>query len=205
MAHFAKVNKQTNLVVDIVVVDNKKLLDDNGNEIEQNGIDFLNKLFPDQIQEFQWIQCSVWTVNNIRKEGSPETSSEGKTFGFRGNFPAPNLGKWYPDKQKFINPSPYPSWTLDENDIWQPPLKEPTEEQCYYGSDPFISPKEFYRFPYNSPLLIWREVVNPEGKTVKVLKDRMLVEWDESNQIWKGLHNDGQFRYWNGSSWNPSL
>jgi hypothetical protein len=30
MAHFAKVNKQTNLVTDIVVVDNNKLLDENG-------------------------------------------------------------------------------------------------------------------------------------------------------------------------------
>ena len=46
MAHFAKVNKETNLVVDIIVVDNKELLNENNIEVEQKGIDFLNQLFP---------------------------------------------------------------------------------------------------------------------------------------------------------------
>ena len=58
MAHFAKVNKETNLVVDIIVVDNKELLNENNIEVEQKGIDFLNQLFPDQVQEFKWIKCS---------------------------------------------------------------------------------------------------------------------------------------------------
>ena len=28
-------------------------------------------------------------------------------------------------KQNFIAPQPYPSWTLDSNDIWQPPVPQP--------------------------------------------------------------------------------
>lgn len=28
-------------------------------------------------------------------------------------------------KQNFIAPQPYPSWTLDENDQWQPPTPQP--------------------------------------------------------------------------------
>jgi len=27
--------------------------------------------------------------------------------------------------QNFITPQPYPSWTLDSNDIWQPPVPQP--------------------------------------------------------------------------------
>jgi len=27
--------------------------------------------------------------------------------------------------QNFIAPQPYPSWTLDSNDIWQPPMPQP--------------------------------------------------------------------------------
>ena len=27
--------------------------------------------------------------------------------------------------QNFIAPQPYPSWTLDSNDIWQPPIPQP--------------------------------------------------------------------------------
>ena len=27
--------------------------------------------------------------------------------------------------QNFVAPQPYPSWTLDSNDIWQPPVPQP--------------------------------------------------------------------------------
>ena len=205
MAHFAKVNKQTNLVTDIVVVDNNKLLDENGVEVEQKGIDFLNQLFSDQTQEFKWIQCSFWTVGNERIEGAPETSSSGSTGGFRGNFPAVNQGYWYPEKQKFINPSPFPSWTLDENDLWQPPTVEPTEQQCYYGTEPFVSARQAYTYPFNAPLILYLDITTSEGNQVTVPRERILPQWDEAAQVWKGMHNDGQWRYWNGSSWNPSL
>lgn len=30
-----------------------------------------------------------------------------------------------PTKDNFIAPQPYPSWTLDSNDQWQPPLPQP--------------------------------------------------------------------------------
>lgn len=204
MAHFAKVRNSDNLVIDIIVVSNDRLLDEQGKEIEEKGIKFLKNLFPNET-DISWVQCSIWTVSNVRKENSPTLSSDGKSTGFRGNFPAANLGKWYPDKQKFINPSPYPSWTLDENDIWSPSIKGPNEEQCYYGSEPFVSPKEFARYPYNSPLLVYIDVINPDGKNVKVVKNRILAQWDEENKTWYGLHNDAQWRYWNGFSWNPSL
>ena len=36
----------------------------------------------------------------------------------------------------FIAPQPYPSWTLDSNDIWQPPVpKPPIPPQTYWNED----------------------------------------------------------------------
>jgi hypothetical protein len=39
MAHFAKLD-ETNKVIQVIVVHNNELLDENGNESEQKGIDF---------------------------------------------------------------------------------------------------------------------------------------------------------------------
>ncbi len=43
MAHFAKIDR-TGPVVDVVVVDDAVLTDEEGNEVEQKGIDFLTEL-----------------------------------------------------------------------------------------------------------------------------------------------------------------
>ena len=39
-------------------------------------------------------------------------------------------------KQTFIAPQPYPSWTLDSNDIWQPPVPQPpAPPRTYWDED----------------------------------------------------------------------
>lgn len=40
MAHFAKIN-ESNVVEEVIVIDNSVLDDGNGNEVEQQGIDFI--------------------------------------------------------------------------------------------------------------------------------------------------------------------
>ena len=54
---------------------------------------------------FNWIQCSYNA--NFRKQ-------------------YPGIG-WTYDKVNdvFVEPQPYPSWTLDENHDWQPPVAHP--------------------------------------------------------------------------------
>ena len=38
--------------------------------------------------------------------------------------------------QNFIAPQPYPSWTLDSNDIWQPPVPQPpAPPQTYWNEE----------------------------------------------------------------------
>jgi len=38
-------------------------------------------------------------------------------------------------KQIFIAPQPYPSWTLDSNDIWQPPVPQPQAPPRTYWNE----------------------------------------------------------------------
>lgn len=102
MAHFAEID-ENNLVTRIIVVDNKELLDENGNESELIGIAFCQSLFGGQ-----WVQTSY--NNNFRKAYA-------------------GIGCLYDEeKDIFISPSPYPSWKLDDEGNWQAPKERPIGE-----------------------------------------------------------------------------
>jgi len=49
-------------------------------------------------------------------------------------FPIPTI-KWWYINNTFIEPSPYPSWILDENYQWQPPTPYPDDENSYYWDE----------------------------------------------------------------------
>ena len=102
MAHFAKI--ENNIVVDVHVVDNVNLLDENGNEQEQIGIDYLKSLWGDQ----RFLQCSY--NGSIRKR-------------------YPGIGYSYDEvNDLFIAPQPYPSWNLNESFDWICPVEMPVVE-----------------------------------------------------------------------------
>lgn len=114
MAHFAELD-ETNIVKRVIVVHNNELLDENGNESEQKGINFCVNLFGGT-----WIQTSF--NNNFRKNYA-------------------GIGFTYdPVIDAFYCPQPFPSWTLDENARWQPPTPHPinpyTPEQKEYWLEP---------------------------------------------------------------------
>lgn len=99
MAHFVKL--ENNIVVDVHVVDNVNLLDENGIEQEQKGIDYLKSLWGDQ----RFLQCSY--NGSIRKR-------------------YPGIGYSYDEvNDVFIAPQPYPSWTLNESFDWVCPVEMP--------------------------------------------------------------------------------
>ena len=118
MAHFAELN-ENNVVKRVFVVDNNELLDENGNELEQKGIDFFFKLFGGR-----WVQTSY--NSNFRKQ----YASPGYTYDA--------------SKDIFIKPQIFPSWTLDENSDWQPPVEKPEGPHRW-----------------DEPTLSWVEVVLP--------------------------------------------
>jgi hypothetical protein len=104
MAHFAELN-ENNIVQRVLVVDNKDILDENGQEQESIGVAFLQRLFGENTI---WKQCSY--NNNFRNKytGKGDTYRE--------------------DLDAFISPSPYPSWSLNETTFqWEPPTPRPED------------------------------------------------------------------------------
>ena len=99
MAHFSKLD-ENNKVVQVLVVSNEITTTDGVNEDEQLGIDFLSNLCGGT-----WKQTSY--NHNFRKQYAG--------FGYTYNE-ADDI---------FIAAQPFPSWTLDENHDWQPPIAAP--------------------------------------------------------------------------------
>ena len=113
MAHFAQIGYE-NKVLRVSVVRNEDILDGNGNESEEVGIQFLKSVHGHLTN---WLQTSY--NNNFR-------------FRYAG------IGMIYDNQYDvFLLPQPYPSWTLNtETYLWEPPVSEPelTEEQRDGGS-----------------------------------------------------------------------
>jgi len=87
MAHFAKLN-ENNIVLEVLVVKNEVILDENNNENEQKGIDFLKNITGHE----KWKQTSY-------------------NHNFRNCYAG--TGYLYDDQNdRFIEPKPFNSWVL---------------------------------------------------------------------------------------------
>ena len=109
MAHFAEIDEQ-GVVLRVVVVGDDDVLDDSGLESEQVGINFLTGLLGGV-----WVQTSY--NGSIRKQ-------------FAG------IGyKYDQDADVFVAVQPFPSWVLDENHDWQPPIPMPAGGRWYWNEE----------------------------------------------------------------------
>jgi len=105
MAHFAKL--KNNLVTQVIVVANQDILDENGQESEQKGIDFCSNLLGGT-----WKQTSY--NGRIRKNYA------GIGFTYNETLDA------------FIAPKPFNSWLLDETTAqWKAPVARPKDDKYY--------------------------------------------------------------------------
>ena len=109
MAHFCQLD-ENNVVTQVIVVGNDDCTDTNGNEVEEIGIAFCNKLFG---AETNWKQTSYNNNFRVRYAGISYTYNE--------------------ELDAFIPPKPFASWVLvEETADWQSPLGAAptlTEEQ----------------------------------------------------------------------------
>ena len=105
MAHFAELD-ENNIVTRVIVVHNNELLDGE-TESEAKGVGFCSTLFG----HTNWVQTSY--NNNIRKQ----FAAAGYTYDS--------------DKDIFVAPAPYPSWSLDDNSDWQAPTPMPEDDNMY--------------------------------------------------------------------------
>jgi hypothetical protein len=69
----------------------------------------------------KWLKTSYNTFGNKHSEGG---------IPMRGNYAS--IGYIYDEKNDvFYAPQPFPSWSLDENWLWQPPVARPIDEKYY--------------------------------------------------------------------------
>ena len=101
MAHFARLD-ENNIVTMVAVVSNDDMVDENGNEVEALGVAVCEKV----VGAGPWIQTSY--NGNLRKQYA------GIGFTYDG------------DNDVFIAPSPFPSWTLNDQYEWEAPVAPPT-------------------------------------------------------------------------------
>ena len=118
MAHFAQLDEHNNVTAVIVVHDNE--LSVNGIELEAKGIAFL----------------VLWS------NGHPFWKQTSYNASIRKNYAG--IGYTYdPDRDAFIPPQPFPSWTLDEQTCqWISPVPFPNDEKQYFWDEPSVSWKE---------------------------------------------------------------
>jgi hypothetical protein len=105
MAHFAELDSN-NVVLRVVVVDNKDTADAQGVEKEHIGAAYLERLLGGT-----WKQTSY--NGNLRKN----YAGAGYTYNV--------------DIDAFVAPKPYPSWTLDADAQWQAPVPMPQDGKMY--------------------------------------------------------------------------
>jgi hypothetical protein len=119
MAHFAKINVNTNQVVHISVVDNWNIVDGEGNEVESIGIAYLESVHGSD-SNFIWRQTSY--NNNMRK-----------------NYAGVGM-TWDAGRNAFIPPKPFNSWTLNEDTCrWDPPTPMPNDGKMYSWNEETLS------------------------------------------------------------------
>ena len=115
MAHFTTLN-DSNIVTQIDVVNNDVVLDGDGVEQEQLGIDFLTSLYG---------------------AGTYKQTSYNATI--RKNYAG--IGFIYDEtRDAFISPQPYNSWTLNETTCqWESPVAYPDDDKRYEWNEDIIN------------------------------------------------------------------
>lgn len=163
MAHFAEVKDG---VVQTVVSVSNDITTIDGVEEEQRGIDFLKELLPET--EGTWVQTSV--NNNFRKRYA-------------------GVGFIYDESNDvFYAPQPFPSWVLDSDYIWQPPVAR-TEKGYVWDEDStsWVKPPS----PYPSWVTWWEDPDEDVAYWIAPVDyldpAEGPYEWNETDQEWVKL------------------
>jgi len=111
MAHFAILNKDSE-VLSVVVIDNKMMLNNDGEEVEELGKQYISSVM--RLAEIDNIVQTSYNSN------------------FRKNFAG--VGMIYDRlRDAFTAKQPFPSWTFNEDEYyWEPPTPPPESD------DPFV-------------------------------------------------------------------
>jgi len=116
MVRYAKLDENNKVIV-VTLLKNEAITDENGNEQEQLGIDYLNNLLG-----------GVW--KQTFKDGTRKNKA-GKGYIFDEA------------RDAFIGSQPYPSWTLNEDTCqWDAPTARPDDDKFYTWNEDTTSWEE---------------------------------------------------------------
>ena len=164
MAHFAELD-ENNKVLRVVVVNNEVTTTDDV-ENEQDGIDFLDDLYPDS---GTWVQTSY------------NKSMRGRMADIGGTYD--------PVKDRFIQAQPYPSWNFNSiTEGWDPPIPFPDDTPHVHWNEETTSwvanPKGDQPHPswvWSDEHWWWEPPVDPPED---FFDDPSKYEWNEEEQKW---------------------
>ena len=118
MAHYAELSPD-NVVLNVLYVTNDIITDENDNEVESLGVEHLQR--------------------NIDPNGRYVRTSYNANI--RGKYAG--VGDLYhTESDKFYNPQPFPSWTLNTDTlVWEPPIPQPAVAE---GEIPYAWNQDMY-------------------------------------------------------------
>lgn len=117
MAHYAFIDPKTNLVVKVIAG-----VDETVTQIDTDG----TKVGGSTEAWEAFYQNQSWNSELICKRTSYNNKIRKQFAGI--NFTFDEI------RDEFVAPQPYPSWTLDENNDWQPPTPKP-DGNYYWNED----------------------------------------------------------------------
>jgi hypothetical protein len=123
MAHFAEIKTDTNTVIRVIVVSDSDIVN-NGGTLSAEAETWVANNHPNDellMENMGWSEYP----NTYWKQCSKQRL-------FRKNYPGPEF-TYDSNKDIFISPQPYTSWTLNTNNEWQAPIAVPKQ---YIGNDP---------------------------------------------------------------------
>lgn len=159
MAHFAQLD-ENNVVLQVIVISNDDVLDENGNESEEIGIQFCKNLLG---QDTKWTQTSYNSNFKHKYAGIGDYYDEvhqvfipsGYHYDEEYNRVVPDGTSYNPEYDEFIPPQPYPSWWYDsERKMWRAP---------------FIKPMTTHQYEWDEDICDWKLVEGSEGTRLWVL------------------------------------
>jgi hypothetical protein len=102
--------------------------------LDENNI--VTEVFPGR-HEYEVVDgISDWEdyYGKIRGQKCVRTSYNAATNGFRKNYAGKGF-RYDEQLDAFIAPQPFPSWTLDEDCKWIPPIPYPDESKVYFWNE----------------------------------------------------------------------
>jgi hypothetical protein len=167
MAHFAKLIN--NAVVAVVTVNNSILLDENGIEQEQKGINYLKKTYREPLSD--WKQTSYNT--NLGQHSSGDNVKA-----FRKNYAG--IGMAYdPVKDCFYVPKQFDNWVYDEEKgAFFPPIAIPNSSTFVVDENNTIHLKH----------LNWNQE-DTRWENKETINSTILYIWNPNSLVWEENNN----------------